>query len=199
MFIMSDKKSKNITGDIGKKTKSFWSDFKKFITKGNIIDLAVAVVIGGAFGKIVTSLVTSIITPLTGLFIRSGDLASLKWVITPAVAADEAAGIAAVPEVAVTYGIFLQNIVDFLVIAFVIFLALRIIMRAKNGLSHKEIEAAEAKTKAEEEKKKADASAAAARAAEEENIRKQFYIDVAAQSKTLEEIRDIMLRIEKRN
>lgn len=195
---MSDRKN-SITLDIRKKTKNFWSDFKKFITKGNIIDLAVAVIIGGAFSKIVTSLVNSIITPLTGLFIRSGDLANLKWVITPEITADEAAGISAVPEVAVKYGIFLQNIIDFLVIAFIIFLFLRIIIRAKNGLNRKEIEATEAKTKSEEEKKKADASAAAARIAEEESIRRQFYTDVAAQSKTLEEIRDIMLRIEKQN
>lgn len=178
------------------KAKGFFSDFKKFITKGNIIDLAVAVIIGAAFGKIVSSLVKDIITPITGLFINSGDLASLKWVIKPGIVADEAAGIAAVPEVAVTYGVFLQNILDFLVIAFVIFIMLRLIVNLKVKLEYKEIEAAKAKAKAEEEKKKEEAAAAAAEAEHQANIQKQFYADVAAQASILAEIRDLMLKTE---
>lgn len=196
---MSEKANKNIVGELGKKNKSFWSDFKKFATKGNIIDLAVAVVIGGAFGKIIASLVKDIITPITGLFIKSGDLASLKWVLKPGIVADEAAGIAAVPEVAVTYGVFLQNIIDFLVIALVVFVLLRIIINLKAKLEHKEIEAAKAKALADEEKKKEEAEKAAAEAERQENIKKQFYSDVAAQANTLVQIRDIMLRIEKQN
>lgn len=198
---MGKKKSKNAVDVVSKKTSKFYSEFKKFISKGNIIDLAVAVVIGGAFSKIVSSLVSCIITPLTGLFLRVGDLSSLKWVITPAVEADEAAGIKAVAEVAVKYGEFLQNIVDFLVIALVIFIMLRILMNTKNNINRKEIEAQEAKKKAEEAKKKAEAEQAAAEAAEEaarqEEIRKKFIADVASQADVLSEIRDIMLRIER--
>lgn len=194
---MADKvKTEN---QVAKKTKKFWSDFKKFITKGNIIDLAVAVVIGGAFGKIVTSLVTNIITPLTGVFLKSGDISSLKWVLSEAVAADEAAGIAAVPEVAVTYGIFLQNIIDFIVIAFVIFVILRVILNMKNRANKKEILAAEAKAKEEEEKKKAEAAKAAQEVARQEEMKVQMANDVNSQAAVLKEIRDIMQRIEKQN
>lgn len=193
---MSKKTNKNIVGELGKKNKSFWSDFKKFITKGNIIDLAVAVVIGGAFNKIVSSLVKDIITPITGLFIVSGDIAGLKWILKPAVAADDAAGIAAVPEVAVTYGVFLQNIIDFLVIAFVVFLMVRIIMKIKSKIEYKAIEAAKAKAKADVEKKKEEAAKAAAEAERQANIQKQFYADVAAQASILAEIRDLMLKSE---
>jgi large conductance mechanosensitive channel len=181
---------------LNKKTKSFWKDFKKFAVKGNVIDLAVAVVIGAAFNKIITSLVTYIITPLTGLLIHTGDLAGLKWVISPAVAADEAAGVAATPEVAVAYGLFLQSLIDFLVIALTIFIILRIFMKFKNSINSKEIEAAEAKARAEEAQKKAEAAAEAER---QENIRKQFIADVAAQAELLKDIRDIMLRMETGN
>ncbi len=193
---MSKKVNKNIVDELGKKNKTFWADFKKFITKGNIIDLAVAVVIGGAFNKIVSSLVKEIITPITGLFIVTGDIAGLKWVLKPAVAADEAAGIAEVPEVAVTYGVFLQSIIDFLVIAFVVFLMVRIIMKLKSKIEHKAVEAAKAKAKADEEKKKEEAAKAAAEAERQANIQKQFYADVAAQASILAEIRDIMLKSE---
>lgn len=189
---MSEKENK--VGVINKKTRSFFSDFKKFITKGNILDLAVAVVIGGAFGKIVSSLVKDIITPITGLFIRSGDLASLKWILKPAIAANEAAGIAETPEIAVTYGIFLQNVIDFLVIAFVVFVMLRVIVNLKAKLEHRETEAAKAKAQAEEKKKREEEAAAAAAAEVQENAQKKLYADITKQANILAEIRDIMLR-----
>lgn len=108
--------------------KKFFSDFKAFITKGNIIDLAVAVIVGGAFGKITTSLVNDIIMPLISTVIGSLNFKDLKWIIK---AADEVAGTA---EVAVCYGNFIQTTVDFLIISFFIFLALRILMNSKNTL-----------------------------------------------------------------
>ncbi len=85
-------------------------DFKKFIMRGNVMDLAVAVIIGGAFGKIVTSLVDDIIMPLIGLIIGGIDFTGLKLTVGSA---------------AVNYGTFIQNIVDFIIIAFVIFLMVR--------------------------------------------------------------------------
>ena len=88
--------------------RKFFRDFKAFISKGNIIDLAVAVVVGGAFGKITTSLVNDIIMPLISTVIGSLNFKDLKWIITPA---DEVAGTA---EVAVCYGNFLQTTIDFL-------------------------------------------------------------------------------------
>jgi large conductance mechanosensitive channel len=108
--------------------KGFWNDFKKFISKGNIVDLAIAVVIGGAFGKIVTSAVNDIIMPLISLATGGVSVSDWKWVITPA---DPSAGIA---ESALSYGHFIQTILDFLIIAFFIFLTIRIIQKSKNKI-----------------------------------------------------------------
>ena len=112
--------------------KKFFADFKAFITKGNIIDMAVGVIIGGAFGKIVTSLVNDIITPLISILTGKVSLTELKWVINEAVL-DEA-GAVVTPELALTYGNFLQNIIDFLIIAISIFVVLRIMVTAQKKL-----------------------------------------------------------------
>ncbi len=110
----------------------FWSDFKEFATKGNVVDMAVGVVIGGAFGKIVTSLVTDIITPLISLATGSVSIASLKHVFAEAVVNE--AGEVVTPELALTYGAFIQSIIDFLIIALSIFIVLRLIMTAKKKM-----------------------------------------------------------------
>lgn len=102
----------------------FLHDFKEFALKGNIIDMAVGVIIGGAFGKIVSSLVNDIIMPIFAAAGTGGTFSSLKYVIKPGV--EEAPGITAVEEVAINYGMFIQNIVDFLIIALSIFVALRV-------------------------------------------------------------------------
>lgn len=98
-------------------------DFKLFIMKGNVLDLAVAVIVGGAFGKIVTSLVNDVIMPIIGILMGNVNIKSLKILIEPANGS--------APEVAVYYGQFFQNIVDFLIIAFFIFLMIRIIEKFK--------------------------------------------------------------------
>ncbi len=101
-----------------------WKEFKAFAMKGNVLDLAVAVVIGGAFGKIVGSLVEDIIMPFVGLLLGGLDFSGLRWIIAPAT--DAAA------EVALRYGAFLQAILDFLIIAFSIFLVVKMFnMRKK--------------------------------------------------------------------
>lgn len=105
----------------------FFKDFREFALKGNLIDMAVGVIIGGAFGKIVSSLVNDIIMPVFAAIGGAGDFKSLKWVLKDSVPA--AQGREAVEEVAVNYGMFIQNIVDFLIIAFSIFIALRVMMR----------------------------------------------------------------------
>ena len=87
--------------------KNFFNDFKAFISKGNIFDMAVGVVIGGAFGKIVTSLVNDIITPLISLATGKVSLVDLKAVLRPEELSAE--GEVLVAEVAVKYGVFLQN------------------------------------------------------------------------------------------
>ena len=103
----------------------FLSDFKEFAMKGNIIDMAVGVIIGGAFGKIVTSLVNDLIMPVISLVTGGEGYKNLKHVIT------EASADGSVQEVAINYGIFIQNIIDFIIIALSIFVALRVIMKFK--------------------------------------------------------------------
>ena len=140
-----------------KKSKAFWADFKKFVAKGNVVDLAIAVVVGAAFNKIVTALVSEIITPLTSLVLKENTLRDLKWVLKPAVEANEELGIEEVAEVAVTYGVFLQTVLDFMVVAMSIYFALKIILKLKNTFNKKELEAAAEKAKLEAEKAKLEA------------------------------------------
>ena len=98
-------------------------EFKAFALKGNVLDLAIGVIIGGAFGKIVTSLVNDIIMPLFGILLGRINLSNMKWIIR------EAEGDKA--ELAVLYGAFLQNIVDFLIIAISIFLFTKLLSSFK--------------------------------------------------------------------
>ncbi len=109
---------------------SFIKDFKEFAMRGNIIDMAVGVIVGGAFGKIVSSLVNDIIMPVVSIATGGDGLKNMKYIIVQGKEAT-AEGVAAVEEVAVNYGMFIQNIVDFLIIAFSIFVALRVIMKSK--------------------------------------------------------------------
>jgi len=111
-------------------------EFKEFIARGNVMDLAVGVIIGGAFGKIVTSLVDDIIMPLVGMAIGGIDFTNLS---------------AKIGEAEVKYGNFIQNILDFLIVAFCIF----IIVKAVNKISAK----AEALRKKEEAKEEAQEEA----------------------------------------
>ena len=134
--------------------KKFFGDFKKFITRGNVLDLAVAVIIGGAFAKIIGSLVKDILMPVISLIVGEKGFENYKYVISPA---DEVNGIA---ENAITYGVFIQNIIDFLIIAFVIFLIVRSIMRISERVNAKKIEAEKIK-KEEEDRIKAEQAAAA--------------------------------------
>lgn len=102
-----------------KERKSFIVEFREFISRGSVIDLAVGVIIGGAFTAIVTSLVNDIIMPVIGLLFGGIDFTSLRYVITPAVGDT--------PEAAIYYGNFIQIIVNFLLIALVIFTVIRVI------------------------------------------------------------------------
>ncbi len=95
------------------------SDFRDFISRGNVVDLAVGVIIGGAFGKIVTSLVNDIIMPPIGLLLSGIDFSALKLVIRAADPAHKKA------EVAIAYGAFTNTVIEFLIIAAVIFMLVR--------------------------------------------------------------------------
>ena len=101
------------------KVKSFFAEFKEFISRGNVIDLAVGVIIGGAFTSIVNSLVKDIIMPFIGWIFGGIDFTNLKYVITP--------GTEEIPEAAIYYGNFIQNVVNFLLVAFTIFCMVRLI------------------------------------------------------------------------
>lgn len=102
--------------------KSFIEEFKAFAMKGNVLELAVAVVIGAAFGKIVSSLVDNIIMPLVGVLLGGIDLTNYSFAVGNAV---------------ITYGVFLQRVIDFLIVALVIFLVVKAVNHAK-GLSEEE-------------------------------------------------------------
>ncbi len=99
------------------------NEFKAFIAQGNVLDLAVGIIIGAAFGKITTSLVEDIINPVLGLIIGGIDFSQLKIVLKEAVGTT--------PEVAIRYGNFVNVLIQFLIIAFVIFLIVKAANRAR--------------------------------------------------------------------
>ncbi len=107
-------------------------EFKAFAMKGNVLDLAVAVVIGAAFGKIVSSLVTDIITPLIGLLMGGVNFSGLSYTLGDAV---------------VTYGVFVQSVIDFIIVAFAIFMVVKGINKAQEKVVKKEEAAKEEKPK----------------------------------------------------
>ena len=96
------------------------SEFREFIAKGNVIDLAVGVIIGGAFGKIITSLVDQVIMPPIGLALGGLDFSKLMWVLRP-----EDPATPAVDLVSIQYGAFLNTLIQFLIIAWVVFLMVK--------------------------------------------------------------------------
>ena len=123
----------------------FWDEFKKFAFKGNVVDMAVGVIIGNVFGKIVTSLVNDIIMPPIGLLIGGVDFSELKIVLKEAVGETAA--------VTINYGTFIQTIIDFLIVAITVFICVKMVNKGHEMATRKEREAAEAKAKAEAEAK----------------------------------------------
>lgn len=108
----------------------FLQDFKAFAMRGNVVDMAVGVIIGGAFGKIVSSLVNDIIMPIIAIATGGVNFSDHKLVLRHAV---EEAGQVISPEVVITWGVFVQTIVDFLIIAFSIFVAIRFMNKLKKA------------------------------------------------------------------
>ena len=109
-------------------------DFKTFAIKGNVVDLAVAVIIGAAFGKIITSFVNDVLMPPIGLLLGDVDFKELAWTIrdgSAAVLNGDSVLTEAIAPVTINYGMFFQNVVDFIIIAFVIFLMVRQIVKAQ--------------------------------------------------------------------
>lgn len=111
---------------------SILQEFKEFAVKGNVVDMAVGIIIGGAFGKIVSSFVNDVIMPPIGAMLGGVDFSSLQIIVKDA--------IGDTPAVAIKYGVFLNTVIDFLIVAFTIFLLVKIM----NKLKRKEEEAAPA-------------------------------------------------------
>ena len=159
------------------KVKNFANDFKKFISQGNILDMAVGVVVGTAFKAIVSSLVADIIMPCIGFLLGDVNFTDLKWILVESVAEvvnEEGVVVTeAVAEVAVKYGQFIQYIIDFLIIAFTMFIVVKVAMGLRNKL--------EAKKKAEE----------AAMKAAEEAAKAAVPADPTVEEKTLSALEDI--------
>ena len=126
------KEIKNVKG------KKWLKEFRDFAVKGNVVDLAVAVVIGAAFGKIVSSLVADIVMPLVGALIGGINFTSWKWTLRDAVLND--GGVIIKQAVTMNIGIFIQNIFDFFVIAWAIFIMVKVIGRLKKQLIKEETE-----------------------------------------------------------
>lgn len=186
--------------------KKFWEDFKKFITRGNVVDMAVGVAVASAFTAIVTAFTKGFITPLLALLSPfASDLADMKWVIRPEVTETLADGTVNVitAEVALLWGAFVQKIIDFLIIAFALFLVMRIASavsaytaklrdQAVAALHAKELEEkakAEAEAKAAEELKAAE-EAETARLAEEAKA-----AEIAAEKARLEREEELLTEI----
>ncbi len=157
-----------------KQKKTFWGDFKNFISRGNVVDLAVALVVGAAFNEIVSKLVDSFINPLIGIFVGGFDLADLKYVVHEA-QYDELGNIVKA-EVAFTYGLFIKAVIDFLIISLTVFIIVKLYTRLKNHLEEESKkwydelnpEEAEARKKKEAEEK---AKAEEAKRLEEERLK----------------------------
>lgn len=105
---------------------SLLSEFKEFAARGNVVDLAVGVIIGASFGSIVTSLVDQVVMPPIGLLLGRVDFSNLEWVLAPEDPATEA-----IEKVAIQYGAFINTVLQFLIVAFVVFLVVKGINRMR--------------------------------------------------------------------
>lgn len=153
--------------------KKFFEEFKNFIAKGNVIDMAVAVIIGGAFNKIITSLVNDIIMPAISMLMGGLDVTEWKYVISPAVI--DATGVEVTAESAIRYGLFIQTVIDFLIVAFSIFVALKVILTFQTKF----------KETADKLKKKQEEEAA-------EEVVEEAAPEITAEQALLTEIRDLL-------
>lgn len=187
------------------KRKKFWSDFKTFISKGNVVDLAVALVVGSAFNKIVSQLVDSFINPLISIFIGGLNIDDWKYVHKEAVTNE--AGEIVESEIAFTYGLFLQTVLDFMIIALTVFIVVKLYTRLRTRFEtegrrwFEELypeEAEKRKKEAEEAKRKEEEAAQKAQEQKEEIERlkrekeEMHWEYMKNQDKLLTEIRDLL-------
>ena len=201
------RKMKEIKKELKKKREGFFADFKKFITRGNVLDMAVGVIVGGAFTAIVNALSNNILKPLINwiltLILGKDSLSEVFTFLTTAYKLDEngvaTAEIDLENSIYIDWGMFINAIINFLLIAFTLFVIVRIINNIHKKIDAKE-EAAAAAKKAEEEaiaaaeeaKKQEEAAAKAAveaKAAEAEKAAlQQMYANIARQTELLEKL-----------
>ncbi len=124
-------------------------EFKKFAMRGNVIDMAVVIIIGAVFCGIVISLVKDVVMPPLGYVLNGVDFSDLKVVLKPGVPADPATGAAAVDPVSINYGVFINTVINFLVVALVIFFVIKAMNRATAMLERKKEEEPPAPTEKE--------------------------------------------------
>ena len=197
--------------------KKFFEEFKKFITRGNVVDMAIGVAVAGAFTKIVNSFTNGFVSPIVGLITGGANLSEQKWILRPEVVEvlEDGTEKVVTPESALLWGTFVQNIIDFLIIAFVLFIIMKIFNQVmtkakevsadiKDDLKPNKVkEAEEAAAKAEAEKKAAEEAAAKAKAeaeAAKAEAEKQAQLDACkaqiacteSTEKLLTEIRDLL-------
>ena len=171
------------------KRKKFWGEFKTFIAKGNVVDLAVALVIGSAFNKIVSQLVDSFITPLIGIVLGGFSLNDWKWVYKEAVLAEDGETVLEA-EIAFTYGTFMQAVIDFLIIALTVFVVVKIYTRIKKRIEEEAQRISDALNPEEvEARKKAEALAR-----EKEEEAKRLEAERLAEIERLKREKEEMLR-----
>ena len=201
------KKKSELKKELKKKKDGFFADFKKFITRGNVLDMAVGVIVGGAFTAIVNALSNNILKPIINwiltLILGKDSLSEVFTFLTKSYVVDETGAATTEIDLAnsiyIDWGSFINAIINFLLIAFTLFVIVRIINSVRKKFDAKEIAEAAAKKKAEEEaQKKADeakkaeealaAALAAEKAAAEKAAIEQMYSNIARQTELLEKL-----------
>ena len=196
-----EKKKKEKREKMKKKRSSFFADFKKFITRGNVLDMAVGVIVGGAFTAIINALSNNILKPLINfilaLIMGKNSLSEIYTFLGDPVYVLDENGVATAEidlanSIYIDWGAFINAIINFLLIAFTLFLIVRIINKIRAKMDEKETAAAAEKKAAEEAAKKeadeAAAKAAAEKAAAEKAALEQMYANIARQTELLEKL-----------
>ena len=195
-----EEKMKKMRNELKKKRIGFFADFKKFITRGNVLDMAVGVIVGGAFTAIINALSNNILKPvinwILAMILGKDSLSEVFTFLTKVYKLDENGAATAEIDLAnsiyIDWGAFINAIINFLLIAFTLFMIVRIINNVRKKLDAKEIAEAAAKKAEEDAKKKAADEAAAAAVAEkvaaEKAALEQMYANIARQTELLEKL-----------
>lgn len=187
-------KREKMKNEFKKKREGFFADFKKFITRGNVLDMAVGVIVGGAFTAIINALSNNILKPLINwilaMVLGKDSLSDVFTFLTKAYTVDEA-GVETLDlanSIYIDWGAFIHAIINFLLIAFTLFVIVRTINKIRAKMDAKEIAAAAAKKAEEDAKKKAEEAAAKEKAAAEKAALEAMYANIARQTELLEQL-----------